>query len=426
MPITGHEFVSQAQEHLYKIRQASEELEQAYQTHQQRLGELQRALALALDELTQLNLPTLEPSVIQQVQQHTGYRQFEVKDPLSRIKEEEQSLPQQIAQIEAEPRYQQREALLHPVTGEFTLKIATICKEYDLMRAETERYETQTSFNELYANGYGTDDYTHSFLSLQYYEDWKHGDEIVEHFGKENFQEVRADYARLRAAREEYKRDLDNWEQQRTDLQQLIQQHDDAVARRQNLPARILQESQAALREHLKFVDREQLFTWSQGDRGREALVKKIDGLEKKLHYLEQMTAHQTAAEREQLNAHIAKLQRKVAKYERPKNQYLWISDEERDALLADPRVRINSRRERFWRDYDRVYEFDRYNAYDYRRDLLWWDLMTDGRVDGNFIEEVREYREAPHTSEWSDDYQNAGARYVQAQETTSDFADYS
>jgi hypothetical protein len=53
----------------------------------------------------------------------------------------------------------------------------------------------------------------------------------------------------------------------------------------------------------------------------------------------------------------------------------------------------------RYGRIYDRysranqtVYVFHDYDRASPLEDFLWWDLMTDGRMDGNFIPEVSEY----------------------------------
>jgi hypothetical protein len=46
-------------------------------------------------------------------------------------------------------------------------------------------------------------------------------------------------------------------------------------------------------------------------------------------------------------------------------------------------------------RSYETVYVFDRYDRGRFVDDFLWWDLMTDGRLDGNFIPEVHRFRSA-------------------------------
>ncbi|KAF0240008.1 MAG: hypothetical protein FD167_4265, partial [bacterium] len=83
------------------------------------------------------------------------------------------------------------------------------------------------------------------------------------------------------------------------------------------------------------------------------------------------------------------KLNRKVIKYQRPKYNYYSVPDRDAQILYADPRDRLFQRRNKFWKSYDVVYGFDDYNYYDYQKDMLWWDLMTDGEIDGNYINEV-------------------------------------
>ena len=105
--------------------------------------------------------------------------------------------------------------------------------------------------------------------------------------------------------------------------------------------------------------------------------------------YTKSMAEHRFQEERQYLSEQLTRLERKIAKYSRQKYANAWIPPNEAQAWLRDPRERLVARRERFWRQYDRVATYDRYDRYDFAADMLWWDVMTDGRLDGNFIPEV-------------------------------------
>ena len=57
------------------------------------------------------------------------------------------------------------------------------------------------------------------------------------------------------------------------------------------------------------------------------------------------------------------------------------------------------------------IVEFHHYERWNPAADVLWWDVMSDGRLDGNFIPEVRA-RGPVHqafvpdvsTTDWRDD----------------------
>ena len=100
------------------------------------------------------------------------------------------------------------------------------------------------------------------------------------------------------------------------------------------------------------------------------------------------------------------KLLRTRGKLERPKNQHARWSDAEAQRMIGQDRTEKWRKRRAYYDDArTRVVEFHHYDRYDPVRDFLWWDVMTDGRLDGNFIDEVRErgpthYRHEPATTD--------------------------
>ncbi len=399
------QFFRLANQRIAELQQALNQLKTDYSKHDQRTGELQQTREAALTELATVNLPALVPQAIAEVETRTGYGKFRQIDPIEYKQRERVRLSKLIADIQADPKFINRQQLLEPTAGELTLKAQKAKQELDLIQSAIGRYEAEPDFVSLYERGYDTDDYKESIFSFRFYGDWRRGDAIVEKFGVENFAVLRAAYEPLRRSRELYSKDYQDAQAAIEDVRRLIAQFNEAKQRLDNLAHVVLEECQTALREHLAYVDREQLFEWSKGDRIREALVKKIHGLEKQIEYTKTMTSRQMQEESRVLNEAIIKIKRKITKFGRPKNAYVTLNDAEVYAWLADPRQKLSARRERFWRQYDRVAYYDRYDYYDYTRDMLWWDLMTDGRVDGNFIPEVYEYHQQNPNYHWDSSY---------------------
>lgn len=392
--ITAQQFVQQGQVTLQSMQRTLREVDQAANRHQQQLQSLETSFEQALDELTAVNLPDLSRESIAKVRPRTGYGQFTVRDPLQKMAEERVTLTGRIQTIEADSLYINRDELIHPVTGSYTSQVNDLQQQVQAITQGIERFSRTSFFNELYALNYDTPNYPYRWWSsLRFYNDWKHGDEVSAALGFDSFRATREEYSRLLESRKELQGFLTTAQTQVKRVQDLVSSYDQAVYRLSNLEAVTLQECRQSLKEHLKFVDREQLFAWSGGDPSREALIKRVGGLEKKVEYLQQLADQQFGQERNQLQASITKLNKKVAKFSRPKYQNFRIAREESDLWLQDPSSRIRDRRERFWRDYDVIYVYDRYDIYDYSRDMLWWDLITDGRIDGNFIPEVQVFR---------------------------------
>ncbi len=363
--------------------------------HEQREKALVQLRERTLDELVEVNLPALDQPTLDAVERFTGYGRFRGLNLAAHLAAEQERLTQRIAAITADERFIRRQELLDPTAGELTLRAKQARDELALIESGLQRYEREPDFLDLYRRGYRTPSYRQSVLTLQYYKDWKRGDEITEKFGCKAFSEVRAAYENLLRGKAVCQRTLNEIENDIRQVRQLITELNTAQQRLGNLPQAVLGDFRKMLREHLALADRKQLFQWAGGDRVRESLIKRLDGVEKQMGYTKAMTNHQVETEQRYLSGQLAKLERKIVKYSRPKYANAWIPPNEAQAWLRDPRERLAAQRARFWRQYDRVATYDRYDRYDFASDMLWWDVMTDGRLDGNFIPEVYEYRQA-------------------------------
>ncbi len=388
MPIPANQFVSQGRSRLAEVQAMLSNMGSTFQKHDQGLVQLQDIYNQTLDELVQINLPALNQQALSNIPLYTGYGQFEVKTPFTTMNEEHARLTQLISEIDSDERYLRQEELINSVSGELVLKAESIRQNYTLLSDSVKRYEAEPRFLRLIQTGYDTPDYTGRMWQLDYYRDWRSGSRVAKSFGKQ-FYEIRSDYLPLRQAHDHTYNELTASEKEISDVKNLVNLREQSLYRLNNLPQEILKECQSALRQHLQYVDKEQLFNWAQGDHVREAQIKKLDGIDKKLAYLKEMVAHQEQQEKAVLEEYAYKLNRKVIKYQRPKYNYYSVPDRDAQILYADPRDRLFQRRNKFWKSYDVVYGFDDYNYYDYQKDMLWWDLMTDGEIDGNYINEV-------------------------------------
>lgn len=368
---------------------------QILEPHKDRATALAQRREQTLDELVEVNLPTLDQATLDAVERFTGYGRFRGVDIAAHLVREREQLTQRIAAITADERFIRRQELLDPTAGELTLRAAQVRDELALIESGIQRYEQEPGFTDLYRRGYRTAGYRQSVLTLQYYKDWKRGDEITEKFGCKAFSEVRAGYEHLLRGREVCRQKLHGIEQETQRVRQLITELNTAHQRLGDLPKAVLGDFRRMLREHLAFADRGQLFQWAGGERVREALLKRLAGIEKQMEYTQAMVDHRLEEERCHLTAHLTKLEQKIAKYSRPKYANAWLNPREAQAWLRNPRERLEAQRARFWRQYDRVATYDRYDRYDFAADLLWWDVMTDGQIDGDFIPEVYQYRQA-------------------------------
>lgn len=376
------------------LGQLLRENEAAQTNHQMQVKALEQARDQALDELAELYLPTWTPESFASIPTLTGYRQFVVNDPFALAEQRRQSLSSLVASVEGDERYKRREQLLDPVAGELSLKVAEAGRQLQFFNDSLAPYEGEPELRGLVERDYDTDGYGAEWWSLQYYHDWKHGDLITEKFGKQSFREVAEDYLRLKEARDEYQKDFQAAEQEKRKVEDLVESRAHALDALETLEAEALNICRRQLREHLAYIDRQELAAWSAAAPQIVSAIKKVHGIEKKIEYLDELARRYLHTEREQLVAASTKLSAKVEKYSRSKHAYALIPAAEANRWLRSPTEKLAARRDRYNNSYRRVQEFDRYDFYDYARDMLWWDLITDGRVDGDFIPEVQAWRE--------------------------------
>lgn len=390
------QFLSLAQQRRMELQRALAALPtELMGRHREREKALDQLREKTLDALAEVNLPTLDQATLDAVERFTGYGRFRGLNLAAHLAAERERLTQRIAVIMADERFVRREELLDPTAGVLTLRARQAREELALIESGLQRYEQEPDFLDLYRRGYRTPSYRQSVLSLQYYKDWKRGDEITEKFGCKTFSEVRAAYENLLRGKAVCQQTLKSIEDDIRQVRELITELNTAHQRLGNLPQAVLGDFRRMLREHLALADRKQLFQWAGGDRVRESLIKQLDGIERQIAYTKAMVEHRLEEERRYLSEQLTRLNQKIAKYSRQKYQNAWLSPNKAQAWLRDPRERLAAQRERFWRQYDRVATYDRYDRYDFAADLLWWDVITDGRLDGDFIPEVYQYRQA-------------------------------
>jgi hypothetical protein len=130
----------------------------------------------------------------------------------------------------------------------------------------------------------------------------------------------------------------------------------------------------------------------------------RILGIAKKREYLSALEDKQLKDALRELGVQEQKLFRTRAKLQRPKNAGRAWPDHEVQRMVGVSRTdRWRKRRERWGHTHTQIVTFHDYGRYDPVRDFLWWDVMTDGRLDGDFIPEV--HARGPRVSDHHHDH---------------------
>jgi len=363
-------------------------------------AELARQYDQARYDLATALLPQLDRPWLQRAIQLTGYTPFHHQDPIAGRDAERATLQAQLAQIDADPRYAQRELHRHPRTGTLFVKREELLGHRKpwaevLDAAQHERLER------LLEVGYGTDAYDVPFWRLSYYQDWEAGDQILEKFpGKSGFGEVRDEVLRARETVSTFDQELDTLNREISAGAAIEQQRDQVAQALASVDQRWLDFARVRMVEHLMTVDPKVIKPMLASDPNLQLLYLRASGMIAKGRYLEAMVGENAGKMRQALPEQLQKIDRDIAKFSRPKNLNAWWPRDVIDRRTKSRRDRYQKQFQRFETNYHTVYVYDdwsRARAYD---DFVWWYLMTDGRVPGHYIPEVAVFEQ--HHPEWA------------------------
>lgn len=382
------------------LAQALEGFRSRLKEGEPRMAELERRSREAVDGLARLLLPEMSAESVKRARRLSACASLLSTDPMADMKAEAERLAADIARMEADPRYAKRLELRAPGVGTLSRELAEL-EEYRASISDVLGRAAHPRLDRLLSAGYGTDGYSVGWWRLAFYSDWKAGDEILERFpGKKDFGEVRDEVLRARGDIAEYDSRIEALRREIGAGERLEKERDEAAGRLSKLSSIHLEDWRRRLADHA-LESPEIVAERLSGEGDLEVLLKTGVGLRKKRDYLGQLALTQLSEPAARIEEALAKLDRDIAKYSRPKR-----AGERFEAQAFERRFRDRS--ESFGkslRRYDSasgaIHSFDDYGRASLTGDFLWWDLMTDGRIDGNFIPEVEGFRESHPDYTW-------------------------
>ncbi len=413
------EYLSQAGQMQSQLRSTIQKLDQAQAQARREVSSLVSRSERALAELAEAILPDLNAATVEAAIALTGYRTMAVRNPAeelqkaqsklrTQITERGQAIAQRLVAIEAEPRFQNRLLLRAPRTGTLVREIAEL-SEFRHPFAETLRQCEHPRLQRLLDVEYGLPSYSVPVWRLSYYSDWKAGDEIIEQMseGKEKtFAQVRSEYLSARDAVAVYDGKLSKLRAEVASGEALEAEHTALVAERralsegnhplqeqhEKMPEQFRKDARIQLERHLSELDLVMI-----GDRLAQApqldlLAKRYYGLRKQTEYLRQTSTQLVEGSKSAMEQTLSKLGHEVNKYQRPK--YAG----KRFDLTQFDKMRERDRRclDMLQRQQQAQTAIIAFQAYEHGRldeDFLWWDLVTDGKVKANYIDEVARFK---------------------------------
>jgi DNA repair exonuclease SbcCD ATPase subunit len=265
-------------------------------------------------------------------------------------------------------------------------------------RREMERLDALPGFRELVEKGWGTDRYPCRgllrFFNREFLNDWRRADDVVAALAAEDFDAAATRFRETVEQVESLGMTVGRLHRELQDIDALEKEANDLRAEREQLPQARQALAGRVLAEMVQTRGREAGLADFPSPTDALPVFAAVEGVEHQRRYLDE-TNGRIRADLAQLAERAGRLRDETRRYE--ENRYKYRNKRFTDEQFArrfGRTGRFAKLGDRYARTSERVYVFHHYDRGATWNDFLWWDLMTDGRMDGNFISEVAEWRE--------------------------------
>jgi hypothetical protein len=382
-----NEFVQAAQTELQGYSQQAERFQGLIRENNERVVELQDKLRYAYAQLAWACLGdiTEERFIAVGNKIHSPQLARLYGEAVART----QHLKQRVEEIDAAPMFKDRE-------GEkqiLDIKLQEVEPLYNIAVNEWRKLQSFPALPGLLERKYGTPAYPHrgffKFLNGQYLADWKASDEIVAQMGVKDFSEIISKYSDREEQVEVLGRSVAEIKEKKSDLDRLADEREQAMTEINDMPEILQAEAGRILAQYLSGSENAHQ-QFDKPDEVRQRYLA-VDGITHQMTYLDGVNK-KIEQDLSDLYERASKMQEEASRYNSDPYKYRnkSFSQDQFDKRFGRT-SRYDRVYDRYSRTSERIYVFDNY-YYDPVGDFLWWDMMTDGRIDGNFIPEVQEY----------------------------------
>lgn len=351
----------------------------------------EEALRLAMALLPELSHPALERAA-----RLTGCPVLSRPELISQREEDRRARTAELAETEADARFSNAENILARLREKRVEQLAESAPARQLA-AKVQH----PRLNRLIEAGYDTPSYRTAFWQLDFYDDWKAGDEVLERFPDLGaFAQLRPRILDAWKAVEESDRAISETDSRIADVEAVRQRGAELRRYLEHLDERHLERAHELLVRYLLDADMAEIDRYLSTTPDLAEAFKTLRGTAAKALYLERINT-QLDAELAQLGELRSKADRDTYKWQRPKRYNETLADTDYDRRYIVPRDKIRRRRERYARMTDTIRGFTDYGRVNVAGTVLWWDIFTDGSFDGDFIPEVSAFHQDHPDYQW-------------------------
>ena len=370
-----------------------DQLQKSEQEHGTMTAAVTRELEEAQRLLTEALLPSLDSQVLQAAGAWAGLPQL-ANTLLQEMNSDRQRSEQALAALNNDDEFQRREELIHPDHGTLVLARQEVGHHLDALEPLLRKCESHPRWRRLLQAAYGTPDYSVGWWRISYYSDWKAGDEILDRFPGLSFEQIRSQYLEADSARQVLQQRKQAVLDEFMRVQQKVDEHVRLTSHLQQLHSTYLLKAREQLAEQLSQLPPDLLADRARSWPAGQLLLARFSGLRAKWDYLHGIQNLQIRPLLNSLREEYRKLERQYYKYQRPKNANARFPLDKAEKSLVQRGQKVQQRMQHAQQLKQRVYAFDQYQLVQWVGPILWWDIFTDGRLDGSFLPEVARFRQ--------------------------------
>lgn len=389
------EFIHEANQQIQFFEVQKNKLSDISADHAKKISDLALRFQEVLNQITKSLLPEFSESSLKILSEL-------IANPAlfslyTKKEQEKVALQSTLSAVENNKLYQQRDAFLNPETGIIIQQESELLPIYEKASSVVKKCESTPRFSGLLQRGYGTSSYPHQgffrFFNSEFLQDWKYADILCEKLQVSSFTDALSLYKESKNHYDTIGETLEDLEKQKKEITLLVDSREEAQQLLDSIDARYTERVKMSIEIFLTSNSKQKIAEVFQGNSTLMEQYACLDGLRHQSSYLEQI--------REKVESEIRELDEKIHKMTVEKQRYendmyrfrnkRW--DHHQFGRKFNRNDEVYQRRmSKYRRTGDTLYNFNDYNRPSFVEEFLWWDIMTDGRLDGNFIPDVHDY----------------------------------
>lgn len=389
------EFIHEAHEQIQFLETQKKKLVELSEDYSHKISDLKRRYSELLSQITQIVFPEFTEKSLRTLSERIANPSL--LSLFSQKEHEKRSLISIINSIESKSEFIQREAFLNSSSGIIEQQESELLPLYEKAKSIVSICESTPRFSGILQRGYGTSAYPHQgimrFFNSEFLQDWKYADIICEKLHVASFTDALSLYRESKDRYITLGETLEELDKQKKSIISMIETYDKAQQDLQMIDSRYYDRVLLSVEIFLTSNSKQKIATTLQNDAILMEQYACFDGIKHQIEYVSQLR-EKVESDIRQLDEKIHNLNIEKQRYENDMYRFRnkrWNAEQFSRKFNRNEDI-YDRKLHKYRQTGDTIYLFNDYNRPSFVEEFLWWDIMTDGRLDGNFIPDVHDY----------------------------------